>query len=82
MSRKEPMWTGRGMRILLLSQILTALLLLCVSCAGRASYPVFPIPDEHVATVMDELSAKDAGVKSWLNKLLDLCQQLGTCKEE
>ena len=64
------------------SLILIILLLLCVGCAGRVSYPVFPVPNEHVAQVMDEIAAKDVEVKSWLNRLLDLCQMLGTCEEE
>ena len=55
---------------------------LCLGCAGRVSYPVFPVPNEHVAQVMDDISDRDAEVKSWLNRLLDLCQMLGTCEEE
>ena len=51
-------------------------------CAPRASYPVFPLPNEHVVNVLDDLSEQDSYVREWLNRLLDLCQQLGTCDKE
>ena len=67
------------MRRLCLSLALIGLL---AGCAQSRSYPVFPIPSPHVATVLDDLSEKDTEVREWLNRLLDLCQMLGTCAEE
>ena len=67
------------MRKLLLSLMLIGLL---AGCAGRASYPVFPLPNEHVTKTLDDLSEKDYQVREWLNKLLDLCQMLGTCEKD
>uniref|UniRef100_A0A6M3LNQ4 Uncharacterized protein n=1 Tax=viral metagenome TaxID=1070528 RepID=A0A6M3LNQ4_9ZZZZ len=58
------------------------LLLLCVSCHNRISYPPFPVPSAEVAKKMDVMAKEDSGVREWLNKLLDLCQQLGTCEKE
>ena len=66
------------MRLLLLSLILIGL---WGGCARVRVYPPFPLPNEHVVKTLDDLSEKDADVKSWLNKLRVLCIQLGTCKE-
>jgi len=51
-------------------------------CGHIKAYPIFPIPSPHVAKILDEVGTKDKEVWEWLNKLLDLCQQLGTCEEE
>jgi len=76
---RRPQTIWRQMRLLLLSLTLIALL---VGCAQRVSYPPFPIPNAHVKQVLDDISEEDKEVWEWLNKLLDLCQQLGTCEEE
>ena len=69
------------MRKLVLSLLLTTLL---AGCAGshRSSCPEFPMPSEHVQQELDTLSAEDPEVWAWGNRLLDLCQQLGTCEEK
>jgi len=60
--------------------ILTALL---VGCAGkRSKCPEFPLPPAGVQEKFDKLTEEDREVWAWGNKLLDLCQQLGTCKED
>ena len=65
-------------------KFLASLLLigLVAGCAPRVSYPVFPLPNEHVATVLDDVSEQDSQVREWLNRLLDLCQQFGICAKE
>lgn len=67
------------MRRLLLGLTLIGLL---AGCAHDRAYPPFPLPNEHVVKVLDDLSEQDYQVREWCNKLLDLCQQLGTCAEE
>ena len=79
MSRKEPMWTGRGMRILLLSLIVTGLL---TGCVQRISYPAFPFPSHHVQEVMNDLAKEDREIWEWWNKLAILARQLGAVEEE
>ena len=56
--------------------------ILLAGCAGRTSCPEFPLPSPHVQKVMDELAEKDREVWEWGNKLLDLCEQLGTCEKK
>lgn len=46
----------------------------------RNNCPPFPLPSEHVTITLDDLSEKDNDIKEWLNRLLDLCQQLGDCE--
>jgi len=59
------------------------LIILLAGCAGvRTSCPEFPIPSSRAAMILDEVSKYDQDVYIWMNQLLDLCQQLGTCKEE
>ena len=60
------------------------LAVLLVGCAGsrRASCPEFPIPSPQVQQKLDALAAEDREFWEWGNKLLDLCQQLGTCEED
>lgn len=75
----------RGRGILFMARGLLLVLMwigLSGGCAHDRAYPVFPLPNEHVATVLDDLSEKNYQVREWLNHLLDLCQQLGTCEEE
>jgi len=68
----------RGTLILLLGLLL---LVLSAQCSRRLSYPPFPLPSEHVATVLDDVGEKDKAIWEWLGKLKVLCIQLGTCKE-
>ena len=64
----------------LLSLLLIGLL---AGCAGKTnSCPEFPIPNAHVVQTLDDLGEADREVWAWLNQLVDLCQQLGTCEEE
>lgn len=59
------------------------LISLLAGCAGRrVSCPEFPVPSAHVLQKLDEISVDDREVWEWGNKLLDLCQQLGTCEVE
>jgi len=64
---------------LVLSLMLISLFL---GCAGRSSCPEFPIPPPEVQEKFDKLAEEDKQVWEWGNKLLDLCQQLGSCKKE
>ena len=82
--------TNKGKRQSFRQRIWPAMLLLLLSltflgpwggCARVRVYPPFPMPNEHVVKTLDDLSEKDADVKSWLNRLRVLCIQLGTCKE-
>jgi hypothetical protein len=68
------------MRRLLLSLI--AIVLLAGCAGGKIECPPFPIPPAHVQEAIDDLGEKDKEVWEWTNKLLDLCQQLGTCELE
>jgi len=56
--------------------------LLAGCCANRITCPDFPVPNEHVQGILDELSDTDREVWAWGNQLLDLCQQLGTCEPD
>ena len=63
--------------------MLTILLVGCVNTNNaRLSCPDFPIPSEAVQQKFDALADQDREVWEWGNKLLDLCQQLGTCEKE
>lgn len=71
------------MRRLLLSLLLIALLVGCAQqTRSRESCPEYPIPSAHVQQKLDALAEEDREVWEWGNKLLILCQQLGTCEEE
>jgi len=52
---------------------------LLAGCAGRSSCPEFPLPSPAVQEKFDAMAEQDKEVWEWGNKLLDLCQQLGTC---
>ena len=77
--QNEEQGTGRKMPRLLLSLLL---ILLFLGCAARNSCPEFPIPPPSVQEKFDTMAEEDREVWEWGNKLLDLCQQLGTCKED
>ena len=77
--QNEEQGTGRKMLRLLLS---LSLILLLAGCAGRSNCPEFPMPPLSVQEKFDALAEEDREVWEWGNKLLDLCQQLGTCKED
>ena len=74
-------WRGIAKRMLLLA---ASLMLISHSggCAPRSSCPEFPIPPPEVQAKFDKLAEEDRQVWEWGNKLLDLCQQLGTCEED
>jgi len=64
------------MKKLLLLLLLTAL---SAGCTKSNVCPEFPVPSPHVQEQLDKLAAEDREVWEWGNKLLDLCEQLGTC---
>ena len=69
----------RKIQTLLLAILLATALL--ASCVKNNVCPEFPLPNEHVQNVLDELSAQDVEVMVWGNQLHILCKQLGTCEE-
>jgi len=77
--QNEEQRTGGKMLRLLLS---LSLILLLAGCAGRSNCPKFPMPPPSVQEKFDAMAEEDREVWEWGNKLLDLCQQLGTCKED
>jgi len=59
------------------------LIILLASCGARTnSCPPFPLPPPAVQAKFDALAAEDRAVWEWGNKLLILCRQLNTCKEQ
>lgn len=58
------------------------LMILLIGCSPKiiTTCPQYPLPNAHVREVLSELSRQDPEVKAWGNRLLNLCQQLGTCK--
>ena len=58
------------------------LISLLAGCGTKSHCPAFPIPPAGVANKFDAMCVEDREVWEWGNKLLDLCQQLGTCKGE
>ncbi len=59
------------------------LVVLLVGCAvKKINCPEYPIPNNHVQILLDDLASKDKEVWAWGNKLLDLCQKLGTCEKD
>ena len=62
-------------KLLNTTKLLSVLMLISplAGCATGSNCPHFPVPNEHVAEVMDELSEDDEQVKAWGNQLLDLC---------
>ena len=63
--------------------LLIALCLTCVSCTGKTSSicPPFPVPSEHVATVLDDMAEQDKEVDEWLQKIRVLYLQLEACQK-
>ena len=70
---------GKTMLLLVVVLLFTSLL---GGCAARSNCPEFPIPPPSVQEKFDTMAEEDREVWEWGNKLLDLCQQLGTCKED
>lgn len=56
-------------------------MILSTSCAGtRISCPQYPLPSEKVIRAIQKVQKESPEVKAWMNRLLILCRQLGTCK--
>ena len=58
------------------------LISLLAGCATKNSCPDFPIPSAKVQKTLDDIAQTDRDMWEWGNKLLDLCEQLGTCEED
>ena len=69
------------MKKFILSLLLIALLAGCAK-KNNCNYPPYPLPSEKVLASFDKLAASDPEIREWGNRLLDLCQVLGTCEGE
>ena len=60
------------------------LMILLTGCTRQiiTSCPDFPLPSPYVRGEMARIGNEDPAIKSWGNRLLDLCEQLGTCKSD